>query len=412
MNWQDRSALPTFSHKQQGVMDITTYQAELERELTGNILPFYSTRAVDVARGGFFGRIDHTGQVDGAAAKGVVQHGRLLWTFSRAYRWRPDPTYRQMADHAYTFLRDYFWDEAHGGLYWLVAADGRPLANHKLIYGQAFGLYGFSEYARATRERAAWDTAVALYHLIEQHAADPAQGGYFDAFHRDWSPYPEINVDQVPGHVPKTMNTHLHILEAYTNLLAAWDDPGLRARQYTLIRLMLDHILNRQTGHLQLHFTADWQSLTPHISYGHDIEANWLLVEAAEQVGDEALLAEVTAVADHIAHITLQEGVDASGGIFNEGDANGVCDRSKDWWPQAEGMVGFFQAYQLTGEERFLQASWNCWRFVQQVFIDRKGGDWFAHVSADNTPGPRDKAGIWKTPYHNGRACLELIQRV
>lgn len=392
-------------------MDITTYQTELERELTGNILPFYSTQAVDTVQGGFFGRIDHAGHVDGVAAKGVVQHGRLLWTFSRAYRWRPDPVYRQMADHAYAFLRDHFWDEQHGGLYWLVAADGAPVADHKLIYGQAFGLYGLSEYFRATGERAAWDTAVALYHLIEQHAADREQGGYCDAFHRDWQPYPEINVDQVPGHVPKTMNTHLHILEAYTTLLAAWDDPGLRARQYALIRLMLDHILDRQNGHLKLHFTADWQSLTAHISYGHDIEASWLLVEAAEALGDEELLAEVTAVATHIAHITLQEGIDTNGGIFNEGDVNGVCDRSKDWWPQAEGMIGFFQAYQLTGEERFLQASWDCWRFVQQVFIDRSGGDWFAHVSADNVPAPRDKAGIWKTPYHNGRACLELTQR-
>jgi mannobiose 2-epimerase len=267
-------------------------------------------------------------------------------------------------------------------------AGGTPLADHKLIYGQAFGIYGFSEYYRATGEQAALHTAVALYHLIEQHAADPKHGGYFDAFYRDWSCCPETNVDQAPGQVLKTMNTHLHILEAYTNLLHAWPDAGLRARQHALARLLLTRIIDRQTGHLKLHFDAAWQSLTPHISYGHDIEASWLLVEAAEQLGDEALLAEVTAVATHIAHVTLQEGVDSNGGIFNEGDAHGVCDRSKDWWPQAEGQ------------------------FVQRYLIDRQHGEWFAEVTADGQPGPRDKAGIWKTPYHNGRACLELMQRV
>lgn len=412
MNWQDGSALSAISHKQYGSMDIATYQAELERELTGNILPFYSTQAVDNVHGGFVGRIDRAGVRYADAPKGAVQHGRLLWTFSRAYRWRREPVYRQMAERAYDFLRRHFWDEAAGGLYWLVEADGRPLADHKLIYGQAFGIYGFSEYYRATGEPMALDTAVALYHLIEQHAPDPVRGGYFDAFHRDWSCYPETNVDQAPGLVLKTMNTHLHILEAYTNLLHTWEDAGLRARQHTLVRLLLERIVDRETGHLKLHFDAAWQSRTPHISYGHDIEASWLLVEAAEQLGDEALLAEVTAVATQLASVTLAEGVDSNGGIFNEGDADGVCDKSKDWWPQAEGMVGFYQAYQLTGEERFLDASHRCWQFVQQHFIDRQQGEWFAEVTADGQPGPRDKAGIWKTPYHNGRACLELMHRM
>lgn len=382
------------------------YATEVEQELVTNILPFYARHLVDAEQGGFYGAISNEGVVETQAPKGLVQHSRLLWTYANAARLLQDDSYLILANRAYGYLLENFVDAQHGGFFWLVDATGRPFSTHKITYGQAFAIYGFSEYFLATGDEGSLETAVSLYHLLETKTWDAEFGGYFEAYHADWTRNPAINVDEVAGIVDKTMNTHLHLLEAYTNLLRAWDNAQLRDSLRTLIDIMLTHIIDQTTGHMRLHFSRDWQSLTAHVSYGHDIEASWLLVEAAEVLGDEELLAHVQQVALHMAQVAYDEALEADGSLRYEDH-----DTDRVWWAQAEAMVGFLNAYQLSGSPHFLEASWNCWQYVQTSLIDRQYGEWFCGRTAVGDLMPGVKAGAWKTPYHNGRCCLEIRQR-
>ena len=388
-------------------MDLQTYSRQVEQELLGNILPFHEQYSVDLGQGGFYGRVDNDRTMHMDAPKGVVQHSRLLWSFAHAYRVYQEPIYLRLARRASEFLLDHFLDEQYGGFFWLVDAQGRPLEKQKMIYGQAFAIYGFSEYSLATGEKACLDTAVALFGLLEQKAVDAHYGGYFDAFHQDWRFTDAINVDETAVPTVKSMNTHLHMLEAYTNLLRAWDTPQLRNSLLALIRIMLTHIIDRKAGQMRLHFSAEWQSLTDHMSYGHDIEASWLLVEAAELLGDEELSAEVEQVALHMAQIAYDEGLVGDGSLRDDDQS-----ADKTWWVQAEAMVGFLNAYQLSGKHYFLEASLGCWHYVQETLLDRRYGEWIWGLDGDGSPIPRAKAGLWKAPYHNGRACMEIKKRV
>ncbi|MFO7682165.1 MAG: AGE family epimerase/isomerase [Chloroflexota bacterium] len=383
------------------------YAFEVKEELVSNILPFYARHMLDKERGGFYGSIHNDLTLELEAPKGLVQHGRLLWSYAQAARCLQEEAYLAWAQQAGAFLMDHLRDREHGGFFWFVDAAGRPFDTNKITYGQAFALYGLSEYALAAGDERSVETAVSLYHLLEKHTWDPEHGGYLEAFHADWSRNEDINVDKIAGSVAKTMNTHLHMLEAYTNLLRAWDDDQIRHSLRLLIGMMLDHIIDPHTGHLKLHFSTDWQPLTPDISYGHDIEASWLLVEAAEVLGDADLLAKVIPMALHMAQVTYEEGLAADGSLRYENH-----NPDKIWWAQAEAMVGFMNAYQLSGEPHFLEASVNCWTYVKNEMIDRQNGEWFWGRTASGDLVSDEKAGSWKAPYHNGRSCLEIMRRV
>jgi mannobiose 2-epimerase len=384
---------------------------EAARELTGNILPFWGGVAVDLEYGGFRGLIRNDLSCDPQAPKGVIQNSRILWTFSQAHRLLGAPGYRTLADRAYEALVRHFWDRDFGGLFWMVEHTGQPRDTKKVTYAQAFGIYGFAEHFRATGHAASLEYAIVLYRLLEEHCRDPHHEGYTEGTPRDWTFDPAMILDVVQA--PKSMNTHLHVLEAYTNLLRAWDDAGLRTRLRTLIRLLLDQIVDCATGHFKLHFDMAWNQVDDHISCGHDIEGSWLLVEAAEVLGDAVLLAEVRAVAVQMAQAVWEEGIDGDGGLFNETVPHGVVDDNKDWWPQAEAVVGFLNAYELTGGPHFLDAALASWRFIQQHIVDHENGEWFWGVTRTGEPlTHRAKSGPWKAPYHNGRACMEIVQRV
>ena len=389
------------------IMNLNDYQEQVSQELTTNILPFYAQYLLDEEQGGFYGLISNDLIVDPQAPKGLVQHSRLLWSYAHAARMLKQVSYLALAKRAYDYLLEHFVDGQHGGLYWFVDAAGRPLSTEKITYGHAFAIYGFSEYYLATGDEGSLETAVSLYQLLETKTGDFEFGGYFDAFLADWTRADELNVDEVDAPVAKTMNTHLHILEAYTNLLRAWDNKQLRHRLRALINMMLNHIVDQSRGQMMLHFSSDWQSLTPHISYGHDIEASWLLVEAAEVLGDEGLLAEVKRIAIHMAQAAFEQGVAPDGSMLCEDH-----DTDRHWWPQAEAMVGFLNAYQLTKQEHFLNASIGSWQFIQENIIDHQYGEWIWGLSDGGAPINREKAGPWKTPYHNGRSCLEIMTRI
>jgi mannobiose 2-epimerase len=384
-----------------------------EKELRDGILPFWATRAVDRNGGGFLGRIAADGRPDLGAGKGGVLNARILWAFSAALRRWPDPLYRDMADRAFRYLLDHFWDSEYSGLYWEVDSGGRMLQGRKQTYGQAFGIYGLAEYFRATGVREAIDRAERIFEDIEAHALDPVSGGYWEARGRDWEPIDDIRLSAIDMNAPFSMNTHLHVLEAYTGLVRASDRPRPRERLRAGLEIMLDRIIDTENGHLILFEDERWQSMSGVVSYGHEIEASWLLCEAAEALADDSLSARARAAALHLAGGVLERGYDAAnGGILYERSPDGHVDTNKHWWVQAEGVVGFLNAYGLSGRAEFLDAALRTWDFIDAHVIDRVAGEWRSCVTAQGEPVPGlNVVDFWKCPYHNARAMLEIAER-
>lgn len=386
----------------------------MERDLRENVLPFWIREAVDSRHGGFVGWLSDKGVPDPAAPKGGVLCARILWAFSAALRRTGDPAHREMAQRAFDELRGRFWDPEHGGTYWMLDHEGRPLSDRKQTYALAFSLYGLAEYHRATGSPEALERAIALHRAIEAHASDPEHGGYWEARARDWRPLEDVRLSDKDLNAPKSMNTHLHVMEAYANLARAWDDPALRGRLRALVAIHLERILDPQTDHLRLFFDERWSPLSRLVSYGHDVEASWLLVEAAEVSADPALLARARAAAERLARVTLAEGADPEhGGVFAERHPDGRVDDEKHWWMQAEAVVGLLGTYERNGEENFLAAAERTWAFVERFLVDREHGEWRWRVRREGTSIPGlPKVEPWKCPYHNTRAALEVADRV
>jgi len=358
------------------------------------------------------GRIDGEGRVVPDAPRGAILAGRLLWTFSAAARRLGTPTHAELADRARAELVERFLDPEHGGVYWMLDADGRPLDARKHVYAQAFALYGLAEHHRATGDAASLERAVALHRLIERHGADPEHGGYREAFGRDWRPLDDARLSDKDAPEPRSANTHLHVLEAYSTLLRAWPDPDLRTRQRALVELFLGPLLDREGFHFRAFLAEDWTPRSDVISWGHDVETVWLLLEAVDLLGDAALRARVGEVALEVARAVLCGGVDADGGLLNESGPEGVRSGEKHWWHQAEAIVGFVAAWQESGEPAFLEAAGGVWDFTRRFIRDPARGEWRWGVTRDGVPlAGEDLAGPWKCPYHNARACLEVMER-
>lgn len=382
-------------------------------ELTQHILPYWAERMIDAERGGFIGQIDGSNQRHPLAPRGAVLNARILWTFSAAARHLHTAAYADLAKRAYRYISTYFWDREAGGIYWLVNADGTPNDSNKQTYAQGFALYGFAEYYRLAKDPLVLQQAQDLFYLMEAKTTDPVHDGYFEVFDRTWRLLEGVPLSDKDLSVPKSMNTHLHVLEAYTNLYRIWPDASVHARLVALVERFMETILDQQTGHLRLFFEDDWRPTGGTVSYGHDIEASWLLVEAAEAVGDEDLLLRTRRAALYLADIHVQEGIDTDGGIFNEIEPNGHRDEDKYWWPAAEAVVGLLNAFAMSSQHRFLDQATQTWAFIERHLIDTRDGEWFFRVKRDGTPYRSDnKAGPWKCPYHNGRACLEIIYRI
>lgn len=392
-----------------------SYARRAEAELRGNILPFWIEHTVDRKRGGFYGRISNDLVVDRDAHRGALLCTRILWTYSAAYRRYGDPAYLRMARWAYDDLVTRFWDDAYGGLYWEIDAEGRPTNTRKQIYGQAFGVYGLSEYYGATGDAEALRRTLALLDAFTEHSYDPQYRGYLEAYTRQWQLEEDLRLSDVDMNEKKSMNTHLHVMEAFTNLLRTCKDesPELHARQSELLEVMMAHVIDAGTGHTILFFDEAWTPRSDRISFGHDIETSWLLVEAAEVLGDQRLIEEAKALSVVMAQAVLDEGLDADGGLLYEADPSGIIESNKEWWPQAEAVVGFLNAYQLSSEPRFLEAALQSWDFIEAHLVDREHGEWFRYVTREGIVGTdQPKVSFWKCPYHNGRACLEIVDRL
>lgn len=393
-------------------MKTTDFRKELLKELEGNILPFWMDRMKD-PRGGFYGRIDGKGNIDKSAPKGAVLNARMLWTFSAAYRVLGRKEYLEMATIAKREIIDKFFDREFGGVYWSLDADGRPLDTKKQIYALGFAIYGLSEYARATDDPEAKRYASKLFADIETHSFDPERNGYFEALTRDWKPLEDMRLSEKDQNDSKTMNTHLHIIEPYTNLFRVLPTDKLAERITNLLNVFADRII-RPDGHLGLFFDDEWNSHSDGISFGHDIEASWLLWEAVTTV-ETSETPDPTPLKDRFRPICLRiadaadKGIGTDGGMRYEAQPD---DNDKHWWVQAETVVGNWNAWQMTGDDRYRQISENCWLYILGNIVCPEG-EWYWSRRSDGTANTDDdRAGFWKCPYHNSRMCLELIERI
>lgn len=387
-----------------------TYADEFKRELRDNILKFWTSRMTDPA-GGFYSRMDGEGRLCPDDPRGAILNARILWTFASAYRVTGEESWLEAAKHAKEYIEAHFVDREFGGIYWSLTPSGEPLDTKKQYYAIAFAVYGMAEYYRACGDESALKTAIELYRSIEEHSYDAVDGGYLEASTRNWQPIGDMRLSEKDQNDAKTMNTHLHILEAYTGLYRVWKDETLGLRLKELIEIFLDR-MTASSGHLLLFFDEKWNLHGDMVSYGHDIEASWLLCEAAEVLGDEALLERTRKVCVRIAEAAM-EGFSRTGGMIYEYDpAKGHRDADRHWWVQAETVVGCRNMYALTGDLKWLEAEVAAWAFIKDNIIC-PDGEWYWSRREDGSANTADdRAGFWKCPYHNGRMCLEMIERL
>jgi cellobiose epimerase len=437
---------------------MTDLRQRIEAELRGNILPFWIEHTPDEEHGGFYGALSNELIIDNDQPRSAVLTARILWTYSAAYRLYRDECYLTMARRAYDYLTEKFWDHEYGGVYWTLDQHGCPINDRKHVYAQAFAIYGLAEFYRATSEPHSLEIAQRLFDLIEQHSFDLNYGGNVECCSRTWGALDDMRLSPRDLDSRKSMNTLLHLMEAYTNLLRVWPDEELKAKQRGLIEIFLQHIIDPQTHHFKLFFDDAWHSLDDHISPGHDIEGSWLIVEAAEtqeevckhpaqrapasrtgceRSGGRASTplhsarhapavqskdadieeAEELLARAHTAAVQMAEAVaaclDEDGAIIHEATPRGIENYEKHWWVQAEGLVGFTNAYQLSGRADFAQITDRLWQLIETRFVDRTHGDWFKVLDRNGVPlSPIYKAGPWECPYHHARACFEMLARL
>ena len=430
---------------------------EMQDVLEKNILHFWMTQMVDEENGGFYGRMDNSGTIHPEAEKGAILNARILWAFSAAHRVlgkldnldnlenldRLDsPDYASMARRAYEYFVSHFIDWEYGGVYWSLDSKGQPLDTKKQFYAIGFAIYGLSEYARATGDREALDYALQLFDCIEEHAFDHKYNGYIEACTREWGEIADMRLSELDANYPKSQNTHLHIIEPYTNLLRCLKELhaqescdyvpvlgsvlpiGISVPVETMVRvegalrnlidIFTDRILNPETHHLDLFFEMDWTRGAGHLeSYGHDIECSWLMHEAALVLGDPQVLAKVEPIVREVAEAS-EKGLRPDGSMIHEANLDtGHQDDDLHWWVQAENVVGWYNIYQHFGDEEALEKAFRCWTYIKQNLIDEQHGEWYWSRHADGSLNTTDdKAGFWKCPYHNSRMCLEVIERV
>jgi mannobiose 2-epimerase len=392
------------------MQELFTFESELTQELH-SILDWWSIHTVDHQHGGFYGKVDNLNNaID--APKGLVLNARILYTFSSAYLLHHQPKQLALATRAYDYLVDFFHDKDFGGFYWSVTPEGQPLETKKQVYGQAFCIYALAEFYKASNHIAALQLAEQTYLLLELHSYDKIFKGYIEAHNRNWQAIDDLRLSEKDQNDKKSMNTHLHVIEAYANLSAVSTNATLKPAIKKLLLNFKEHIIHSESGHLQLFFDLDWKVKSSLVSYGHDIEAAWLLLEAAELIEDEKSISDFKALAIKMTDAAAR-GLQKNGGLIYEFDtSNNHSIEEYHWWPQAEAMVGFFNAWQITKNDSYLKKSINTWNFIKQYIKDNVNGEWLWGVDkALNALSSEDKAGFWKCPYHNGRACIELIKR-
>jgi mannobiose 2-epimerase len=394
--------------------ELEKFSAQVSEHLFDFYLPFWCGPALDREHGGWMAWLSNDLKPDRTQPKGLVVNARILWAFSAVHRIRPEPVYFDMAERAFDFVMNKFWDAQHGGAFWRLDDAGHVLDDSKKIYGHAFYVYALTEFHLASGRPAALQRAQQLFELIERHAHDAKCGGYIEVCNRDWSEAgADARLSEKDMNEKKSMNNHLHVLEAYTNLYRVWPEPCVAERLRELAEIFLTGILDAHTKHLHHFFDEQWNVRSDTYTFGHDIEASWLLCEAAAELGDAALLKRVRVVAVQMAEAVFNEGLGADGALCYEGKDGKIVDAGHECWPQAEALVGFLNAFEISGDGRFLAAALRVWNYTQQNLVDRVHGEWFWRINPDGQPDQKlPKVSEWKGPYHATRACLETMRRL
>ena len=381
---------------------------ELNVELK-NILSYWIENTIDKEFGGFLGKRDHYNKVVEKASKGVILNTRILWSFSAATNHLKTDTYKDVCDRSFKYLKDFFNDKINKGVYWEVDYLGNPINKRKQVYAQSFTIYALSEYYLFSKNEEAKTWAIELFNQLEKYAKDSVNEGYFEAFNEDWSPIEDMRLSDKDMNASKTMNTHLHVLEAYTSLLKIYDNNELKASLKMLVKVFLEKFLNTK-NHYELFFDDNWNLLSNSVSYGHDIEAAWLVIDAAKLIDDSELLHLSEEVAVKVADTFLLEAIDKEGAVINEKNlTTNHIDTDRHWWPQVEALVGLKYANDLKSDEKYISSSLKIWDFTKKNLIDYKNGEWFFRVDEKgNVYKSEDKVSMWKAPYHTSRACIIL----
>ena len=394
--------------------DLKVFSKCVSDQLFGHIMPFWCGPALDNKQGGWMAWLSNDLKPDRAQPKGLIINSRILWTFSAVHQARPEKLFRQMADRAFDCVMNRFWDSQYGGAFWHLDDAGRVMDDSKKIYGQAFYIYALAEYHRTFGAPTALARAKELFELIERHAHDSTHGGYIEVCRRDWSEAgAEARLSDRDMNEKKSMNNHLHLLESYTNLYRVWKEPRVEQRLRELIQLFEQRILDSRTKHFNHFFNGEWHVRSDSYTFGHDIEGTWLLCEAAEVLGDAALLKQIQGVVLPMVEVVLKEGIAADGALYYEGKGGKIIDPGKECWPQAEAVIGFLNAFQFTGDKKYLRTSLRAYDFIEDHLVDRVHGEWFWRINEDGKPDPKlPKVSEWKGPYHGSRMCLETLHRL
>jgi len=391
--------------------DYIKWRGAFERNLKENILGFWLAHAPDRERGGFFGATDRKGTPDPLAPRSLVVNSRLVWTFAAAKRTLGNEEYAATAKAAYSYLVANFRDSKYGGWFWSLSASGKVLDSHKHLYGQSFAIYGLAEYARTFGDKEALKLALDTFRLMDGKAHDAKNGGYLEPWTREWKP--ETKEHPIGPPDQKSTNTHLHLLESLTTLLVASGDTLVKTRLEELYGLFIAKIVD-PSGYAHEYFSPDWTPVgAAEASYGHDMELAWLLQEAAAALGKPDDPAGVALSRALVAHSVKYGYDEARGGVFERGPAGQpALVRSKTWWAQAEALVGLLEGWELTRDEGYWRRFEQSADFVLKTVCDNEFGEWYPQFKADGTVDYDAKISPWKCPYHNGRACMEIIRRL
>lgn len=381
---------------------------EIRKELTEHIIPFWDSLE-DKEYGGFYGFMDNELKLDKGAVKGVILHSRILWFYSNCYLTLKDEKCLEKAKSCYEFMKKYCVDHENGGVYWAVNADGSVSDDMKHTYCQAFFIYALASYYDASGDKEALDLAMDMFRTVEEKCTDEV--AYLEAMSRTWELVENDALSENGLMADKTMNTTLHLLEAYTELYRVHKDEKVLERLKFQTRIFLDKIFYKEDDRLLVFFDKNLDVIGDIHSYGHDIEATWLLDRACDVMGDEKLTAEVAVMNEKIV-ANIKKLAYRDGSLLNERDKTEI-NTWRIWWVQAEAVVGFTNAAKRYNNPEYAEIAQNIWSYIKNNLVDkREGGEWYSQLDENGKPADfKPVVDPWKCPYHNGRMCLEIINR-
>lgn len=382
---------------------------EVKEHLVHTIIPFWKNLR-DNEHGGYYGWLGYDLALDKKAVKGCILNSRITWFFANAYTLLKDESLLDEAKHGFAFMKDYCFDKENGGIYWSITYDGKPEDTTKHTYNQAFCIYALSSYYEASKDEEALAMAKELFHVIEEKCTDEV--GYLEAFDREFHLIENDKLSENGVIADKTMNTLLHVFEAYTELYRVSKDAEVKKRLEWILDTIAEKIYNPTLHRQEVFFDKDYNTILDLYSYGHDIETAWLLNRGIDVLGEEAYQAKIGPIIDEMTAQVYEVAFDGHS-LANECE-KGVVNTHRVWWVQAETVIGFLNGYERHPEKKeYLEAARNEWQFIKDYVIDkREGSEWFWEVDENGKPYPdRPIVEPWKCPYHNGRMCIEVIRR-